>query len=83
MGDKSIELLVKSTIKEEKQRLYQMETTNHLLDPLHILKRGYTLTLRDGVLIKTASQVKMGDTLTSMWFDGSIHSTVEQKQDKL
>ena len=80
---KSMELLVKSSIKEEQQRLYQMETTNHLLDPLHILKRGYTLTFRDGVLIKTSSQVKMGDTLTSKWFDGSIDSIVEQKQDKL
>lgn len=78
---KSTGLLIKSKLKEENQKIYQLETTNHLLDPLLILKRGYTLTFRKGILIKTASQLEPGDTITSKWFDSSIQSTVEQNQD--
>jgi exodeoxyribonuclease VII large subunit len=76
---KSTGIRAKSIVKEESQRLHQFETANHLLDPVHVLKRGYTLTFRDGKLIKTSTRAKPGDILTTKWFDGTVQSTVDPK----
>jgi exodeoxyribonuclease VII large subunit len=76
---KSTGIRAKSIVKEESQRLHQFETANHLLDPVHVLKRGYTLTFRDGKLIKTSTLAEPGDILTTKWFDGTVQSKVDTK----
>jgi exodeoxyribonuclease VII large subunit len=78
VNQKNIAFLLKSSLKEEKQHLATVENTLHLLDPVHILKRGYTLTYSQGKLIKSALHLKPGDQIESKWIDGTTVSTVEK-----
>jgi len=75
---KNVALQLKIFLKEEKNKLEKFEGTNHLLDPARVLKRGYTLTYSRGMLIKSALQLKPGDTIESKWFDGTALSAVEE-----
>lgn len=75
---KNISSLLKTKLKEEKARLERLESANHLLDPVRVLKRGYTLTYADGMLIKSPSQLKPGDTIVSKWYDGNAVSSVDE-----
>ncbi len=75
---KRLILLMKSSMKDEKKRLKKLENTNHLLDPVLVLKRGYTLTFRNGILIKSARQLKTGDVIENKWNDGKASSTVNE-----
>ena len=72
--------LLKSILKEEKNRLENLENTNLLLDPENILKRGYTLTFSHGMLIKNVLQLKPGDQIMSKWKDGTAISSVDEIQ---
>jgi exodeoxyribonuclease VII large subunit len=49
------------------------------LDPQQVLRRGYSITTakRGSVVVRSASQVKPGDTLVTRLADGQIESTVE------
>jgi exodeoxyribonuclease VII large subunit len=82
MMQKNTILLVKGFLKEEKQRLEQFGNKNHLLDPVHILKRGYTLTYSGGMLIKNPQQLKPGDQIESKWGGGTALSTIDEIQPK-
>lgn len=60
-------------------RLQRLELTNverriQSLDPVNVLKRGFTITLRDGKAIKSVQDVKAGDTLTTITVDGRVTS---------
>jgi len=76
---KSFALLAKNLLKDEKKRLVRLEATHQLLDPSLVLKRGYTLTFRNGVLIKSSKLLNVGDTIETEWSDGRVSSTVKGK----
>jgi exodeoxyribonuclease VII large subunit len=53
------------------------------ISPQSVLHRGYTITTRkkDGSIVKSAKQTKLGERLTTQFADGTVESTVEdQKQ---
>jgi len=62
----------------ENQNNYLEKTgnTNRSLDPVYILKRGYSITLFNGRAINDPSQVKKGDTITTKLNKGELSSTV-------
>ncbi|NVO09880.1 MAG: exodeoxyribonuclease VII large subunit [Bacteroidales bacterium] len=45
-------------------------------NPLNILKRGYSITLYNGKILKDPKQVKKGETITSKLNEGELNSTV-------
>lgn len=51
-----------------------------MASPDYVLKRGYSLTLRNGRIVKHASEVAVGDVLTTRMADGELRSTVTHKQ---
>ena len=51
-----------------------------LVNPLDTLKRGYSLSYKDGNLIKSVSQVTAGDQITIQVSDGVITSSVIEKE---
>lgn len=58
---------------------HKLELAGQLLklaDPENILKRGYTLTLKDGCIVKNAALLKKGDKISTRFSDGSIQSEV-------
>ena len=53
-----------------------------VLNPENVLKRGYSITLLNGNVLKSNKDVKKGDTLNTILVDGSIISNVISKQKK-
>lgn len=47
-----------------------------MASPDYILKRGYTLTLKDGKILKSASAFVQGETITTRFADGEIEGVV-------
>jgi exodeoxyribonuclease VII large subunit len=50
--------------------------TNTSSDPLNILKRGYSITLHNGKILKDSKKVKKGETVTTKLNKGELNSTV-------
>lgn len=61
----------------ESMNLSALEEKIHILSPQNTLKRGYSLTLKDGKAVTDASTLNVGDTVTTMLAEGSITSIVK------
>lgn len=46
------------------------------ISPKNVMKRGYSITLLNGKSIRSFEQVKKGELLNTLVYEGSIHSTV-------
>ena len=58
--------------------LQVLQTRIEAADPRRILNRGYALAVdADGVVLKGASDVNVGDTMSVMFADGTIRAKVE------
>ena len=55
-----------------------LEKRNELVDPEHILKRGYSMTLLEGKPISNLKEVHPGNLLETRVYKGKIISKVEQ-----
>ena len=62
--------------KKEKETVQQMEKGVSMLDPINILKRGFSITLYQGKVVKDYSTIKSGDKITTVLAEGSIESEV-------
>jgi exodeoxyribonuclease VII large subunit len=47
-----------------------------ILDPVNVLKRGYTITSLNGKILKKCEQIKKEDVLDTKFSDGSVRSKV-------
>lgn len=65
------------TLRAEHRALKQAEEKLRLVDPQNILRRGYSLTLMNGKILKSVHMVKKGDLLETKLSDGSIVGRVE------
>ncbi|MBL7971458.1 MAG: exodeoxyribonuclease VII large subunit [Prolixibacteraceae bacterium] len=68
------------TIRAEKKNLSSVQEKLRLVDPQNILKRGYSLILINGRIVKSVRSVKEGDLLETRLSDGTVESTVESKK---
>ena len=74
-----IKLRSLEAIRTEKKNLGSIQEKLRLVDPQNILKRGYSLTLLNGKIVKSVNQIKEGDRLETRLSDGIVESTVERK----
>ncbi len=56
----------------------RLEGSLRHLDPAAVLKRGYTLTSRNGLIIRSAGNLKPGDIITTHFEKDTATSTVQQ-----
>lgn len=63
-------------LEKNKSHLETLEQKLELLNPENILKKGYSLTIKDGKIITDASELKDGDTITTKLNVGTINSKV-------
>jgi exodeoxyribonuclease VII large subunit len=70
------------TIKTEKKNLNLIQEKLRLVDPQNILKRGYSLTILNGKILKSVEQVKTGDILETRLSNGKVESKVEKISNK-
>jgi len=57
--------------------LQQSQTKIELLHPENILKRGYSITMKNGKAIRSADEVSEGEIMTTKLFSGEIKSVVQ------
>lgn len=70
-------MLTKALIQGETHRLQMAEQRTEALNPVNILKRGYSITLHKGHAVKDASQLKKDDMVTVMFAEGKREMRVE------
>jgi exodeoxyribonuclease VII large subunit len=56
--------------------LLALENTLNILNPENVLRRGYTFTMIDGNIVKTASQLKKGDIIDTRFADDTVKSQI-------
>ncbi|MCP4310920.1 MAG: exodeoxyribonuclease VII large subunit [Bacteroidetes bacterium] len=65
-------------IMREKERLSHLEAKNELVNPLNVLKRGYSMTLHQGTVLSGIEDIKPNETLETRLQNGTILSKVEK-----
>jgi exodeoxyribonuclease VII large subunit len=73
-----IKIRIFETIRTEKKNLNLIQEKLRLVDPQNILKRGYSLTMMNGKILKSIQLVKVGDLLETRLSDGIVESKVEK-----
>ena len=68
------------TIESQKTKLTALENSLGILNPVNVLKRGYTLTSINGIIIRSIQDAKKDDILETRLFDGKIKSRITGKQ---
>ena len=62
----------------EMERIKHIKAKNDLVNPVNVLKRGYSMTLHQGKIISGIGAVTEGETLETRVYDGTILSKVEK-----
>ncbi len=71
LGAKTEKRLIK-----ERERIHYNENTVRLIDPVNVLKRGYSITFSNGKLIKAARQLNVNDELETRFATGKVKSKI-------
>jgi exodeoxyribonuclease VII large subunit len=66
------------TFENELNKIDWLERNKNLIDPKNILKRGFSITMKDGKAIKNASQIDEGDTIENVFYKGKVESVVKK-----
>lgn len=66
------------TLEKQKHRLDALAVKAAFLDPTTILKRGYSITMKEGKVIKSATVLKPGDLIETTLHEGKIKSKLAE-----
>lgn len=66
---------------KEQQRVTLNENVVRLLDPENVLRRGFTLSMKDGQIIKSVQQIQPGDVVDTIFADGKISGKIIKKEE--
>ena len=70
-------LFIDRRLLAEKHRLQLIEEKAKSLDPALLLRRGYSITLKDGHALRNAADVSPGDEIETRLANGNVCSTVK------
>jgi exodeoxyribonuclease VII large subunit len=73
---------VKHLLENQKNKLTLSEKTIQFLNPINVLQKGYTLTLKDGKIVKDLSQLSKNDKIETQFKNGSLESIVINRRSK-
>lgn len=76
--EKEIPVLIKNRINGEKIKLKLLEKSAEFLSPEMTLKRGFTITLKNGKPLTEKNKIKKGDELETVFNRGKIKSIVSE-----
>ena len=76
---RSLPLLVRNRITQQQHRLELIQQRVQANNPDRLLKLGYSITLHNGRVVRSASTLKSGDMLLTRFSKGSIESIVKQQ----
>ena len=72
-----IPLVLERRLTAERHKLELFDEKLRALDPALLLKRGYSITLKDGKAVRDAQTLQKGDEIETRLANGTIHSTVK------
>ena len=67
-------------VQNEKLVLKTKEGILKMLNPRNVLKRGYSISYNNGKAVKSVADLKKGDNLKTIIYDGEIISSVSSKK---
>ena len=73
----NIQPILERKMLNENHRLQLLQQRIQAQDPDLLLKRGYSITLKNGKSIRSASQLKAGDIIETRFAEGNIKSEVK------
>jgi exodeoxyribonuclease VII large subunit len=78
---KNKELILKNSLKHflmiENQKLLLLSSSLENNNPQNILKKGFSMTTKNGKIVKSTQELAKNDKLTTYFEDGKIVSTVD------
>jgi exodeoxyribonuclease VII large subunit len=69
-------------IRTAAEKIVKLESALRILDPAGVMRRGFTLTSRNGLIIHSASESVPGDIITTHFEKGKVISTVKNINSK-
>ncbi len=78
-GKQMLKKLTQLHLGNENNRLETLKNSVNHLHPENVLKRGYSITRKDGLAIRSNLEVRAGDVLETTLLEGKITSTVSSK----
>ena len=69
--------LAKYCIQRKRHRLELLAQRTLSLDPTQLLRRGYSITLKDGHIVRDASMLQPGDEIETILENGKIQSIIK------
>jgi len=67
---------VQTLLLQKKNQILRFEEKLHLLDPVCLLRRGYSITLADGKVVRNAKTLEKGKQIETILHDGKVISVV-------
>jgi len=67
---------VKALLLQKKNQLDRLQDKLNLLDPVNILRRGYSITLAGGKVVRSAQTLEKGKKLETIFHDGKAESLI-------
>ena len=77
--NKNLPLVIKRNISGQSNKLSSTERIVLQCIPENILKKGFSITMSEGKIVKRIKNIKEGDHLITILSDGKIDSTVNNK----
>lgn len=68
--------LTMNTLGNSRKKLSESENSLNILNPVNVLKRGYTITSKSGEIIKKSHVLKSEDIIDTLFSDGSVTSRI-------
>lgn len=65
-------------VDKKQQRFVALTAKLDAMSPLKVLSRGYAMTQKDGVVVRSVKQLEAGERITVAFSDGSIDATVTE-----
>jgi exodeoxyribonuclease VII large subunit len=78
-ASRSFPVKVRSRLLIEGKELQINQESLRMLDPLNILKRGFTITMQNGKVVKSLQSVSEEVNLETRFHDGSVNSKIIKK----
>lgn len=72
-----VDQLARQKVNEENHRLEKLLLRLHAQDPKALLRRGYSITLKDGKSVRDASLLREGDVIETRFSKGSRQSVIK------
>jgi exodeoxyribonuclease VII large subunit len=64
------------------QKISQYEKMIEIMDPIHVLKRGFSITMAKNHVVHSAGELEQGEIIQTILSDGSVTSIIKNIKKK-